>query len=162
MTNDAKNITELSPAERAALMMRLKREKAAERAHGGVVPRREGAGLYPLSFAQQRLWFLEQLEPDGPYKVPAAFHLRGRLNVEALERSVNEVIGRHEVLRTTFAEVEGRSVQVVAPRLTLSIPVGDLSRLTEAERAERVRHTPARLMRSARSCPSSRCSSTPP
>ncbi len=147
MTNDAKNIAELSPAERAALMMRLKKEKAAERAHGGVIPRREGAGLYPLSFAQQRLWFLEQLEPDGPYKVPAAFRLRGRLNVEALEQSVNEVIGRHEVLRTTFAEVEGRPVQVVAPRLTLSLPVEDLSGVTEAERAERVRRTAEHLSR---------------
>ncbi len=148
MTNDAKSFAELSPAERAALMMRLKREKAAARAHdGGRIPRREGAGPCPLSFAQQRLWFLEQLEPDGPYKVPAAFRLRGRLNVGALEQSVNEVVRRHEVLRTTFAEVEGRPVQVVAPRLTLSVPVEDLSRLTEAERAERASHTAARLSR---------------
>ncbi|HEY0171322.1 MAG TPA: amino acid adenylation domain-containing protein [Pyrinomonadaceae bacterium] len=147
MTIDAKNFAELSPAERAALMTRLKREKAAARACGGAIPRREGAGPFPLSFAQQRLWFLEQLEPDGPYKVPAAFRLRGRLNVAALEQSVNEVIGRHEVLRTTFAEVEGRPAQVVAPRLTLSIPVEDLSRLTEAERAESVRRTAAHLGR---------------
>ncbi|MET0621647.1 MAG: amino acid adenylation domain-containing protein [Pyrinomonadaceae bacterium] len=145
MIKDAKNIAELSPAERAALMMRLKKKKADERAGGRVIPRRGEAAHHPLSFAQQRLWFLEQLEPNGPYKVPAAFRLRGRLNVEALEQSVNEIVSRHEVLRTTFAEIEGRPVQVVAPRLTLSIPVKDLSQLTEVERAERVKQTAARL-----------------
>ncbi|HLM55062.1 MAG TPA: amino acid adenylation domain-containing protein [Pyrinomonadaceae bacterium] len=126
-------------------MMRLKKKKADERAGGRVVPRRGEAAHHPLSFAQQRLWFLEQLEPDGPYKVPAAFRLRGRLNVEALGQSVNEIISRHEVLRTTFAEIEGRPVQVVAPRLTLTIPVEDLSHLTEVERAEQVKRTAARL-----------------
>ena len=77
MIKDAKNIAELSPAERAALMMRLKKEKADERAGGHAIPRRDEAAHHPLSFAQQRLWFLEQLEPNGPYKVPAAFRLRG-------------------------------------------------------------------------------------
>ena len=145
MLKDAKNIAELSPAERAALMMRLKEKKADERAGVPAIPRRDEAAHHPLSFAQQRLWFLEQLEPNGPYKVPAAFRLRGRLDLEALEQSVNEIIRRHEVLRTTFAEMEGRPVQIVAPRLTLSIPVEDLSHLAEAERAARVRQTAARL-----------------
>ena len=126
-------------------MMRLKKKKADERACGRAIPRRGAAAHQPLSFAQQRLWFLEQLEPNGPYKVPAAFRLRGQLNVEALEQSVNELISRHEILRTTFAEIEGRPVQVVAPRLTLSIPVDDLSHLTEVERAERIKQTAARL-----------------
>ena len=145
MFEDAKNIAELSPAERAALMMRLKKEKAVARADVQVIPRRGEAAHHPLSFAQQRLWFLEQLEPNGPYKVPAAFRLRGQLDVEALEQGVNEIISRHEVLRTTFAEIEGRPVQIVAPRLTLSIPVEDLSHLSEVERAERVKQTAARL-----------------
>ncbi|HEX7314145.1 MAG TPA: amino acid adenylation domain-containing protein [Pyrinomonadaceae bacterium] len=145
MSKDAKNIAELSHAERAALMMRLKKKKADERAGARAIPRRGEAAHHPLSFAQQRLWFLEQLEPNGPYKVPAAFRLHGRLDVEALEQSVNEIISRHEVLRTTFPEIEGRPVQVVAPRLTLSIPVEDLSHLTEDERAERVKQLAARL-----------------
>ncbi|HKS10135.1 MAG TPA: amino acid adenylation domain-containing protein [Pyrinomonadaceae bacterium] len=135
MPNDAKHIAELSPTERAALVARLKQQRAAARA----------AAHYPLSFAQQRLWFLEQLEPDGPYKVPAAFRLRGPLNVAALEQSVNSIISRHEVLRTTFAEIDGQPVQIVAPRLTLSIPVEDLSQLPDAERSERVKQIAARL-----------------
>src|ERR1700752_1077827 len=104
MVKDAQHIPELSPNERAALVARLKQQRAAEREGVQAMPRRGAAAHYPLSFAQQRLWFLEQLEPDGPYKVPAAFRLRGPLQVAALERSVNEIISRHEVLRTTFAE----------------------------------------------------------
>jgi len=145
MPNNAQHIAELSPTERAALVSRLKQQRAAEREGAQSIPRRGTAAHYPLSFAQQRLWFLEQLEPDGPYKVPATFRLRGPLQVAALERSVNEIISRHEVLRTTFAEIEGRPVQIVAPRLTLSIPVEDLSRLPEVERAERLKRIAARL-----------------
>jgi amino acid adenylation domain-containing protein len=145
MAKDAKNIAELSPAERAALVSRLKQQRAAEREATQTIPRRAAAQHHPLSFAQQRLWFLEQLEPDGPYKIPAAFRLRGPLQVSALEQSVNEIINRHEVLRTTFIEIDGRPVQIVAPQLTLSIPVEDLTRLPEVERGERVKQIAARL-----------------
>ncbi len=145
MAKHAEYIAELSSTERAALVSRLKQQRAAERESAQGIPLRGEAAHYPLSFAQQRLWFLEQLEPDGPYKVPAAFRLRGPLQVAALEQSVNEIISRHEVLRTTFAEIDGRPVQIVAPRLTLSIPVEDLSQLSEVERAERVKRTAARL-----------------
>jgi amino acid adenylation domain-containing protein len=145
MSNRAQHIAELSSTERAALVSRLKQQRAAERERAQAIPRHAAAAHHPLSFAQQRLWFLEQLEPDGPYKVPTAFRIRGCLQVAALERSVNEIISRHEVLRTTFAEIEGRPVQIVAPRLTLSIRVEDLSRLPEVERTERVKRTAARL-----------------
>ncbi len=145
MSNDAEHIAELSPTERTALVLRLKQQRAAERERAQTIRRLDAAAHHPLSFAQQRLWFLEQLEPDGPYKVPAGFRLRGPLQVAALERSVNEIISRHEVLRTTFAEIEGRPVQIIAPRLTLSIPVEDVSRLPEAERAKRVKRIAAHL-----------------
>jgi len=145
MVKEAQHIAELSTTERAALVSRLKQQRAAEREGAHIIPRRGAAAHHPLSFAQERLWFLEQLEPDGPYKVPAAFRLRGPLQVAALEQSVNEIISRHEVLRTTFAEIEGQPVQIVAPRLTLSIPVEDLSGLPDIERAERVKQISARL-----------------
>lgn len=145
MENNHQHIAELSPTERAALVSRLKQQRAAERDDAQAVARHGANEHYPLSFAQQRLWFLEQLEPDGPYKVPAGFRLRGPLKVEALERSVNEIISRHEVLRTTFAEIDGQPVQIVKPRLTLSIPVEDLTQLPEIERTERVKQIAARL-----------------
>mgnify|MGYP005837764035 CR=1 FL=1 len=91
-------------------------------------------GNLPLSFAQQRLWFLDQLEPGNPfYNVPGAVRLKGSLNVAALEQSFNEIVRRHEALRTTFTLVEGQPVQVIAPDLTLTLPVVDLQELPEAE-----------------------------
>jgi amino acid adenylation domain-containing protein len=89
----------------------------------------------PLSFAQQRLWFIDQLEPGAyVYNVPGAFRLEGELDVAALERSFEEIVRRHEALRTSFASIDGRPVQVVAPELKPELPLIDLSALPEAER----------------------------
>lgn len=77
--------------------------------------------LLPLSFAQQRLWFLDQLEPGSPYHIPAAVRLRGSLHVAALEQSINEVVQRHEALRTTFIAVDGHSFQIIANSLTIPL-----------------------------------------
>jgi FkbM family methyltransferase len=92
-----------------------------------------------LSMAQQRLWFSNQLEPDSPiYNLPTAVRLEGKLNVAAFRQSLNEVIRRHEALRTKFAEVDDQPVQVIAPALTLSLPVVDLRSLPRAKRETEV------------------------
>ncbi|HEY0406879.1 MAG TPA: amino acid adenylation domain-containing protein, partial [Pyrinomonadaceae bacterium] len=89
----------------------------------------------PLSFAQQRLWFLDQLVPGNPfYNVDTTTRLDATLDIEALERSLNEIVRRHEALRTTFGMVDGQPAQIVAPALRLSLPVFDLSHLPAAER----------------------------
>ncbi len=89
----------------------------------------------PLSFAQERLWFLDQLQPNNPdYNILAAVRLVGSLNISALEQSFNKIVQRHEVLRTNFALVDGQPVQVIAPNLTLKIPLVDLQLLPETER----------------------------
>lgn len=94
----------------------------------------------PLSFAQERLWFLHQLEPTtATYNMPAAVRLTGWLDIPALEQSFNEIVRRHHVLRTNFTVVDGQPVQVIAPRLTLTIPVVDLQELSETEREAQVR-----------------------
>ena len=81
-------------------------------------------GELPLSLAQQRLWFLDQLEPgSSSYNVPTVIRLRGVLNVTALERSVNEIVRRHEVLRTRFPMREGQPVQVIDPPRPISLTV---------------------------------------
>jgi amino acid adenylation domain-containing protein len=92
-------------------------------------------GDLALSFAQQRLWFFDQLEPGlAAYNIPAAIRLRGRFNLAALEQSINEIIKRHESFRTTFGTVDGRPRQVIAPLLTIKLPVVDLRRLPASER----------------------------
>ncbi len=84
----------------------------------------------PLSFAQERLWFLDQLEPGGsPYGVPAAVRVSGALDGRVFAAALDEIARRHESLRTTFASVQGRPVQVVAPPLSLAVPVVDLRAL---------------------------------
>ncbi len=99
-------------------------------------------GHLPLSFAQQRLWFLDQLEPgSASYNIPAAFRLKGKLNVEVLEKSINTVIDRHETLRTSFSSERGKPVQIIQDTLKLELPVTDLSDLSEAEQEQKVRAT---------------------
>src|SRR5215216_5145825 len=96
--------------------------------------------VFPTSFAQQRLWFLNQLEPDSPaYNIAFAVRLCGQLKVDALERSLNEIVRRHEALRTTFIAVDGRPAQVVAPSLEITLPVVDLRQEVTEEREERAR-----------------------
>ena len=91
--------------------------------------------VLPLSFAQQRLWFLDQMEPGSSfYNIPAAVRLRGALNIEALERTLSEVVRRHEVLRTHFISIDGEPVQVIEPARPIKLEVLDLSDLDEAER----------------------------
>ncbi len=130
----------LSPTKRALLEMLLKQKGLAAQ-HVETIPRQSHAGTYELSFAQQRLWFLNQMQPGSPfYNTPVAIRLAGRLDVGAFEQSLNEITKRHATLRTTFQLSEGRPVQVVAPALTLALPSVDLSsvpaetRLDEAQR----------------------------
>ncbi len=95
--------------------------------------------LFPVSFAQERLWFLDQLEPESAaYKLQTAIHLQGRVIVEALQQSVRELVHRHETLRTTFITIEGRPMQAIAPGLDIPVTVVDLSKLEEDERQAQI------------------------
>src|SRR6185295_4936580 len=92
-------------------------------------------GIAVTSHAQQRLWFVEQLAPDTPaYNIPRVITFRGPLEAEVLERSLNEIISRHESLRTTFATQGFEPVQVIASELQLDLTVTDLSHLEIEER----------------------------
>jgi len=136
MSDSSQRIAGLSAAKLALLSRRLGAGKGGAVAAAAHIARRgwtEGAA--PLSFAQQRLWFIEQYEPGNPaYNIPLALRLRGRLSVPTLERTLNEIVRRHETLRTTFGEQAGQPEQLIAPAWPVSLPVADLSGMPEAER----------------------------
>ncbi len=99
-----------------------------------IIPRRTRRDSVTLSFAQERLWFLDQLEPgSAAYNMPGVVWLEGELDVVALERSLNEIIRRHEILRTTFRTERGRPVQVIAASGQLFLPLIDLSHSSDSE-----------------------------
>jgi amino acid adenylation domain-containing protein len=92
-----------------------------------VIPPREKTRHAPLSFAQQRLWFLDQLEPDRAlYHISKAVHLSGVLQVEALQQALDTIVARHEVLRTNIVADDGQPVQVIRAPQTVALPVIDL------------------------------------
>ncbi|HST60675.1 MAG TPA: condensation domain-containing protein, partial [Longimicrobium sp.] len=94
----------------------------------------------PLSFAQERLWFLDRLDPgSATYNIPVAWRLGGTLDAAALERALGEIVRRHESLRTVFTEVNGSPVQTIAPFGGFALPVEDLLGLGEADREAAVR-----------------------
>src|SRR5258708_6386841 len=119
---DAPNqIVDLSPKEQKELLAELLSRRSSQ--------------LFPLSLAQQRLWFLDQLEPGNPaYNVPFGLRLRGKLNLDALRSSVQEIVRRHEILRTTFRLEGANPVQVVAEDSVIEIPVVDLTAMPGGNR----------------------------
>ncbi|HEX6373983.1 MAG TPA: amino acid adenylation domain-containing protein [Longimicrobium sp.] len=124
------------------LLARIVRENGAADADR-IRPRAQG-GPAPLSFGQERLWLLDQLDgATAAYNVPVASRLSGALNAAALERALGEIVRRHDVLRTTFAQVDDAPVQVVAPFAGFTLPVEDLSALTDEEREAQVRRRAA-------------------
>jgi amino acid adenylation domain-containing protein/non-ribosomal peptide synthase protein (TIGR01720 family) len=133
-------IAALTPEQRAIFdLLRKKQPKkpAAAAPPSGPIPRRPVGGPAPLSFDQERLWFLHQLDPlDAAYNIFALTALRGRLDVPRLTAAVNEVVRRHEAWRTCFPAVDGRPVQAVLPHLELRPPVVDLRALPETVRRQ--------------------------
>jgi amino acid adenylation domain-containing protein len=122
---------ELSGSQRALLEERVQRarQNAARAPETRTsIPRRASTGPLPLSFAQERLWFLDQLEPGSAvYNVCQAVRMTGTLDLAALEKSFNEIVRRHEILRTNFLPADGHAVQTIAPERTLTVAFVDLS-----------------------------------
>ncbi|HLC40230.1 MAG TPA: condensation domain-containing protein, partial [Methylomirabilota bacterium] len=120
--------------KRWALFKALRREEGLDTPLEPI-PKRRSTDPAPLSFAQQRLWFFDQLMPGNiVYNIPMALRILGPLNVTALQRSLGEIMNRHEALRTRFMSVEGRPIQVVSPAEAFTLPVIDLCHLADSER----------------------------
>ncbi|MEP0859276.1 condensation domain-containing protein, partial [Trichocoleus sp. DQ-U1] len=136
MNNISQRIAALSPEQRALLELRLKQKGLTPVKNQAIAQRKDSKSL-PLSFHQRRLWVLHQLEPDSPiYNVPIAIRLTGFLNVKALEKSLNQIRQRHEVLQTRVIAVGGQPVQEKFSDLALNLPVIDLRELPENERQQ--------------------------
>src|SRR5207244_9233381 len=113
------------PEQRRALARALlgKRGRAGSRELARITPREE-RGPAPLSFSQERLWFLDRWNPGSSfYNVPIGLRLRGALNAAALEVSLDAVVERHEVLRSTFPLIDCQPYQVAGPALRAGLPV---------------------------------------
>ncbi len=134
MSEVLERVDKLSP-ERRALLEKILRKQAGPASEPDAIRPREGGGPAPLSFAQERLWLIDRLEPGSAvYTIPTAWRLRGALDAAALERALGEIVRRHEALRTVFREVDGSPVQAIAPFAGFTLPVEDLSGLREADR----------------------------
>src|SRR5437763_8977452 len=130
MDETSKGVFEISEKRRRLLELRLRKE-AKEALEVALIPRGENLeNAYPLSFAQQRIWFLDRLDPDSAlYNIPISLRLVGSLNIIALEQSLNEIVSRHEVLRTEITIQDGQPVQTISPAQDISLSVVDLSQL---------------------------------
>jgi len=129
MEQPRQKISDLSSEQRAQLEKRLlqRRRKTTSK---NTIPRRDIQSPCPASFAQQRLWFMDQfLRGSAAYNISRAIRLQGELNITALEKCINEIIIRHESLRTTFTLQDGEPVQVIHPASHTELAVTDLSGL---------------------------------
>jgi amino acid adenylation domain-containing protein len=122
-------------SERKALLEKLKHGGQASEMRVPQIARRQEQGPVPLSFVQQRLWFLDQLEPGNPfYNIYVAFHLTGSLHVQALRQSLQVLIQRHESLRTTFSTEDEQPVQIIHSSISCDLITVDISSLPASER----------------------------
>src|SRR5262245_14779273 len=135
MNNRTNRVANLSRAKRALLELKLGEESAFAPAEQ-TIPRRATPEPAALSFAQQRLWFLNQLEPDNPsYNQPKAVRLSGPLDVSSLQKALAHIVTRHESLRTTFVAVDGNPVQIINGGQAVDMPVEDLRDCPASTRA---------------------------
>ena len=127
---------QLSDSKRKLLQMYLKGEAARQSREAVLTPREPGT-MVPLAPSQQQVWLHAQMAPELPvYNEPITIHYRGTLNRVALEQSFREILRRHEIWRTTFANIDGQVMQVVHDSLKVAIPFNDLSAFPEVQREE--------------------------
>ncbi len=134
MSDIRSEVASLSPRQRALLELQLQKNRAGW-TRTEITPQAGERCMFPLSFAQQRLWFSDQLDLGNPaYNIPAAFRMTGRLDVAALERAFTEITRRHEILRTRFVVVNGQPMQMISPAGPMNLQFVDVSELVEEER----------------------------
>lgn len=136
MRDLSSKISNLSVVKRTLLEKRLQQHTKASLASNFSIPQRDKSIPAPLSFMQERLWFLHQLDPElNAYNESSTYSLRGKLEVNALRHSFEVVIARHEILRTVYQDLDGVPVQVVQPATPVHLEVVDLSALSPKQKS---------------------------
>ena len=92
----------------------------------------------PLSFGQEQLWFLSQIQDNTTYNLPLALQISGSLNISVLEQVITEIVRRHEILRTNFQQIEGKNLQVIRPEINISLQVINLEQITAKQQLQNV------------------------
>lgn len=129
MSNIRKFIASLDTEERELLDLLLEEEGVGV-SDSLIIPQKKGAGFFPLSFAQERLWFLNSLTDESTvYNGSSALRLKNRISLESLQQAFTEIVRRHDVLRTTFHSVDGRPIQIISPSVSMQMPLIDLSEM---------------------------------
>jgi len=126
MSDISSLLDKLSPEKRKLLELQLKKKEAAVK-------------TYPLSYAQRRLWFLDQFEPESPYyNIPMALRIKGNFSIDVFKKTIQSIINRHEALRTTFIARNGEPLQAVKPLLTIPVEVQDISSIPADTRENKI------------------------
>ena len=136
MSDLLKQLEKLSPEKRALVLQKLKKQQQTP-----LLKPVSRENPLPLSFAQQRLWFIDQLEGEnGVYNVPFFWQISGILNINALEKAILEIVQRHEILRTSFSVVNESPIQVIHSQPTLKIEVLDWGQVPEKDQFSKAQH----------------------
>ena len=134
MNDINQKIANLSAEKRALLELKLKNRKNTHNSKYQTISPRENRNSGTLSFAQQRLWFLAQLEPNSPfYNIPKAVRLSGDLNVQILQQALDAIVCHHEIVRTNYISENGDPIQVIKAPQSVELPIIDLLQYEQAE-----------------------------
>jgi|GEM_PF-1959113 len=134
----------LSKDKRELILKQVRGELASAQAETSLIPKRPPSDVAPLSFAQQRLWFLQQLAPDSPaYNEPNGARLVGQLNLDALRKSFGEIVRRHEILRTVFIMTDGQPMQKIKSDVCRQLELIDLTGLSPGRQETELRQMTA-------------------
>lgn len=131
-------LNRLSPEKRMLLEQQLEQKRGAKQQERRI-QRQDESGVFPLSFAQERLWFLDQLEPGSAmYNLPVHIWLRGQLDTLALQQSLNTLVERHQILRTVYTSQDSRPLQSIQPFVAFSLPGAQIEGVSEDEREAQI------------------------
>ncbi|NEQ78178.1 MAG: SDR family NAD(P)-dependent oxidoreductase [Okeania sp. SIO2C9] len=140
MNDIKKRLANLSPKQREQVLEKLRQQQLLPTSEGQAIPVISREQEIPLSYSQEMMWFWHQLLPDNPlYNGMLSLTLEGILNIAALEQSLNEIVKRHENLRTNFPSVDGKPIQVICPVTKINISTIELQSLPETKKSAQLK-----------------------